>query len=333
MTATTRRLDSFDRETRVAVCAVSEGMRLARSLEGRAHASTKSDTSPVTVADFAIQAVVAQRLAGALPDVPLIAEEDAALFCGDRELATKTVHVVRQVIPNATLEQVAGWIGEGTTSGSRFWTLDPIDGTKGFIHNRQYVTALALIVDARVEMSVIGCPRLTLVALDEGRTVAELSTQGGLAIAVRGHGAWWSAAGDFTFQRLTVSTCRDVSQARVMQSFEGRHGDPERLAHVLRLLGTVAPPLLMDSQAKHVTVAAGSSDLLVRFPPSPEFHDAVWDQAAGSLLIEEAGGRVTDLTGRPLDFASGRRLSRNTGMLASNGVLHPATLEMIRRAS
>jgi 3'(2'), 5'-bisphosphate nucleotidase len=96
-------------------------------------------------------------------------------------------------------------------------------------------------------------------------------------------------------------------------------------------LGTLAPPLLMDSQAKHVAVAAGASDLLIRVPPDPEFHDAVWDQAPGSLLIEEAGGRITDLAGRPLDFKTGRRLRHNTGMLASNGLLHAAALEGIRR--
>ena len=89
----------------------------------------------------------------------------------------------------------------------------------------------------------------------------------------------------------------------------------------------------MDSQAKHVTVAAGASDLLIRFPPHPEFHDAVWDQAPGSLLVEEAGGHVTDLAGNPLDFTTGRRLLRNRGMLASNGVLHTAALEKIRRVS
>jgi len=89
----------------------------------------------------------------------------------------------------------------------------------------------------------------------------------------------------------------------------------------------------MDSQAKHVTVAAGASDLQIRFPPHPEFHDAVWDQAAGSLLIEEAGGQITDLAGSPLDFTTGRRLRRNTGMVASNGFLHSAALEGIRRVS
>jgi 3'(2'), 5'-bisphosphate nucleotidase len=151
-------------------------------------------------------------------------------------------------------------------------------------------------------------------------------------MAVRGHGTWWSAGGDEAFQQLAVSTCGDVSHARVVQSFEARHGDPERLADVLRALGTVAPPLLMDGQAKHVTVAAGSSDLLIRFPPDAQFHEAVWDQAAGSLLIEEAGGRVTDLRGEPLDFTNGRRLLRNMGMLASNGPIHRAVLEAVQRA-
>ena len=130
-----------------------------------------------------------------------------------------------------------------------------------------------------------------------------------MAIAVRGHGAWWSTADEDTCHRLAVSTRRDVSIARVVQSFEGQHGDPERFARVLRSLGNIQP-LLMDSQAKHVTVAAGVSDLLMRFPPDAGFHDAVWDQAAGSLLIEEAGGRVTDLAGQPLDFTGGRRLLR-----------------------
>ena len=162
-------------------------------------------------------------------------------------------------------------------------------------------------------------------------TIGEAAAHGGMAIAVRGHGAWWSAADEDTCHRLAVSTRRDVSIARVVQSFEGPHGDPERFARVLRSLGK-NQPLLMDSQAKHVTVAAGVSDLLMRFPPDAGFHDAVWDQAAGSLLIEEAGGCVTDLAGQPLDFTGGRRLLRNTGMLASNGLLHRAALEAVQRA-
>jgi 3'(2'), 5'-bisphosphate nucleotidase len=328
-----RQLDSFDRDTQFAVRTVRGSIRLARSLEGRARASIKSDASPVTVADLSIQAIVAARLAGAFPTDSLIAEEDARLLRTDPDLSRQVTEVVRQVITDATIGRVVAWIGDGGSGVcSRCWTLDPIDGTKGFLHGRQYVIALALIVDGGVQVSVIGCPRLSLRQGEGAVTIGESTSDGGIAIAVRGHGAWWSAAGEDTCHRLAVSTRRDGSIARVVQSFEGRHGDPQRFARVLRSIGNVRSPLLMDSQAKHVTVAAGASDLLMRFPPHAEFHDAVWDQAAGSLLIEEAGGRVTDLAGQPLDFTSGRHLFRNTGVLASNGLLHQAALEAVQRA-
>jgi 3'(2'), 5'-bisphosphate nucleotidase len=93
-------------------------------------------------------------------------------------------------------------------------------------------------------------------------------------------------------------------------------------------LGGRVPPVLMDSQAKHVMVAAGEADLLVRFPRDG-YREAIWDQAAGALLIEEAGGRMTDLAGQPLDFSAGRRLVRNVGLMASNGLLHEASLNAL----
>jgi 3'(2'), 5'-bisphosphate nucleotidase len=86
----------------------------------------------------------------------------------------------------------------------------------------------------------------------------------------------------------------------------------------------------MDSQAKHAVVASGAADVLLRFPAQHGFHDAIWDQAAGSILIEKAGGRVTDLAGHPLDFSTGRHLSRNEGLVATNGILHDAVVKAIR---
>jgi tRNA nucleotidyltransferase (CCA-adding enzyme) len=87
----------------------------------------------------------------------------------------------------------------------------------------------------------------------------------------------------------------------------------------------------MDSQAKHVVIASGGADVLLRFPSEKGGHDAIWDQAAGSLLIEEAGGRVTDLRGRTLDFSAGRHLLYNEGLIASNGLLHDAALAAVRQ--
>ena len=156
-------LDKFDRDVQVAVRIVLEAMQVARSLESRPHASTKPDRSPVTIADVAIQAIAAVRLDDACPGDRLIAEEDASSLGDDPDASRQIVETVGQIIPGATIALVAGWIREaGSRGNSRFWTLDPIDGTTGFIHGRQYVTALALVVDGRVEISVIGCPHLLL---------------------------------------------------------------------------------------------------------------------------------------------------------------------------
>ena len=65
-------------------------------------------------------------------------------------------------------------------------------------------------------------------------------------------------------------------------------------------------------------------------PQKPDYKEKIWDQAAGSLVVEEAGGWVTDLDGKPLDFTAGRSLSLNRGILASNGHLHAVALESLR---
>ena len=55
-----------------------------------------------------------------------------------------------------------------------------------------------------------------------------------------------------------------------------------------------------------------------------------WDDAAGALAITEAGGRVTDLDGRELDFGAGLTLAKSPGLVATNGFLHEALLEALR---
>jgi 3'(2'), 5'-bisphosphate nucleotidase len=116
----------------------------------------------------------------------------------------------------------------------------------------------------------------------------------------------------------------------VKHSFETPHNDVQALRHVVETLRVERPAWLMDSQAKHAVLASGAADVLLRVPAQHGFHDAIWDQAAGSILIEEAGGRVTDLAGRALDFSSGRHLSRNKGLVATNGLLHDAVLKAVR---
>ena len=78
-------------------------------------------------------------------------------------------------------------------------------------------------------------------------------------------------------------------------------------------------------------LATGQGDLLVRLLSSsqPDYRKKVWDQAAGSLVIQEAGGTITDLDGKPLDFTTGRTLANNRCLLASNGYPHAAALQAL----
>jgi 3'(2'), 5'-bisphosphate nucleotidase len=106
----------------------------------------------------------------------------------------------------------------------------------------------------------------------------------------------------------------------------------DQIGDFARALGIAAEPVRMDSQAKYSVLAAGKGDLLLRLlsPSMPDYREKIWDQAAGSLVVEEAGGRITDLNGRSLDFSTGRTLENNRGILASNNLLHDAALQALR---
>jgi 3'-phosphoadenosine 5'-phosphosulfate (PAPS) 3'-phosphatase len=132
---------------------------------------------------------------------------------------------------------------------------------------------------------------------------------------------------------LRVSSCREPGQAHVLRSFEGEHIDLRTFDEIMEILKVEKPPTLMVSQAKYGVIAAGQADLLIRCPAKRAFRDTIWDHAAGSIIVEEAGRRVTDLRGGDLDFTAGRVLSRNEGVIASNGHLHAAALYAVQQAA
>jgi 3'(2'), 5'-bisphosphate nucleotidase len=288
-------------------------------------ALSKSDKSPVTVADFASQAVVSAMLASQFPKDPLVAEEDSATLRKQDQIErlTAVTGFVRDELGEVSADDVCGLIDRGSSgSAQRFWTLDPIDGTKGFLRGDQYVTALALIVDGELVVGALGCPNLNT------RIQPDFNTGGCTVVAVKGEGAWALGQEMEAGTRLQVSSIKAVARARVLRSFESGHTDTAKIEALTDMMGVIADPVLMDSQAKYALLAAGQGDLLFRLlsPKRPDYKEKIWDQAAGALIVEEAGGRITDLYGKPLDFTSGRLLSNNTGVLASNGLMHDEAL-------
>lgn len=320
-------------ETRFAIDIVRQASQLVKRVQAEmvTKAFTKGDFSPVTVADFASQALVGRALAEKFPNQAFVAEESALELRrpNSSHILDQVTGFVSELVPQSTPEKVCDWIDHGTSDPTgEFWTLDPIDGTKGFLRGDQYAVALALIVNGKVEIGVLGCPNIT------GGYLSDPEGRGTLAVAVRGEGAWQTEIenSEKDFTPLQVSDVQAPEQARLLRSVESGHTNIGKMDYLARELAVEVDPVRMDSQAKYMLLAVGKGDLYLRFLSSkqPDYKERIWDQAAGSLIVEEAGGKVSDLHGRNLDFSAGRTLIHNRGLLASNGHLHQQALQALR---
>ncbi len=317
----------YEREREVARRAVVEAARLCRAVQAQITPAVleKKDRSPVTVADFGSQALVCRALHEAFADDPVIAEEDSTeLREGDNaELLARVAKRVAEIRPEADADTACQWIDHGGAKAfaNRFWTLDPIDGTKGFLRKEQYAISLCLIVDGELTVAVLGCPNLATSGSD---------APGALFTAVKGQGAFvQSMDGDGDRRPIRVSATADPAEARLCESVESGHTSHGHSQQIAERLGITAQSVRLDSQAKYAIVARGEADIYLRLPTRADYVEKIWDHAGGALCVAEAGGTVTDLTGKPLDFTQGWGLKENRGMIVTNGKLHPAVLEVV----
>jgi 3'(2'), 5'-bisphosphate nucleotidase len=117
-------------------------------------------------------------------------------------------------------------------------------------------------------------------------------------------------------------------------SYESSHHDPRTLERIVSRLRLKLAPQKLDGQVKYGIVASGDADFYLRIPNprTPLYRENIWDHAAGFLLVEEAGGMVTDISGKSLDFTCGTTLRQNSGIVASNGLIHGEVLDAVARA-
>lgn len=340
---------SIDALASAAAEAVDSAGRVTRTVQRRLAdiaAAAKDDRSPVTVADFAAQAVVTMVLRRRLPSMrhALIAEESAELLrtpAGEALLAA-TVAAVREVEPAAdaaaTLDAIAaGSSGDGQAST---WTLDPVDGTKGFLRNGQYAIALARLEDGLVTLAALGCPALPS---DPAGDVSTPDPIGSLFLAARGRGAFevFPARGLLGFPIANTASARRLAARpwspgepiAMCESVESGHSDQELSRRMMERFGPPGPPLRLDSQAKYAVVARGQAHAYLRLPTRKGYIERIWDHAAGSLLASEAGCRVGDVGGNPLDFGHGRGLERNRGVVCASPELFPRLVEAYSEAT
>jgi HAL2 family 3'(2'),5'-bisphosphate nucleotidase len=315
----------LQKEKEIGLRAVHTAMAMTAAIQKEmtgGDALTKSDRSPVTIADFAAQALVCNALGAHFPDLPIVGEEDSQAIRKpeNREIFNKIVHYLRQYDPALDEKLICDIIdmGGGPPDGS-FWALDPIDGTKGFLRGEQFAIALALVQEGRVRLGILGCPNLPV------------GSGGTLFWAIQGKGSWKVPARGGIAEAIHASKRTETWQMKFVESYESSHSDKDTQLAISQRLLISSPPEQMDSQVKYGIVALGGADIYLRIPnpATPDYREKIWDHAAGSLIVEEAGGRVSDIEGKKLDFSRGKTLQDNRGILATNGSVHGRVLEII----
>lgn len=295
---------------------VEQSCRLSRKLQESfaGESFTKGDYSPVTLADLSVQALVGVALNREFPGDSVLGEETRGSFVGQEELLARVHQVVNEHFECTTDEILAAF--DGSRDSTNQWVLDPIDGTKGFLRGDQFAIALAFLESDQVLFGLLGCPRLGLSGSQAGSGV--------IAAAYRARGAWQVECEQADWHRLQVSCPRDIAETRLLRSYEAAHTNESEIEDLIGRLGISAFPVALDSQAKYVLLARGDAEAVVRLLSSdkPLYKEKIWDQAAGSVIVQEAGGVITDLKGLPLDFGCGRTLANNTGILATAGIDH-----------
>lgn len=206
--------------------------------------ATKSDQSPVTEADVAANRILVEGLNGLTPDIPIVSEEDP------ESLKIPELH-------------------------TRYWLIDPLDGTKEFIErNGEFTCDLALIDAHRTVYGFVSVPVLGLLYYGGQGLGAKRLTRDGF---------------------VTVTQCaKQPDLTRVVASKS--HLNPETEAFIAAI---EAPVELIQagSSLKFLRIAEGAADLYPRLAPTCE-----WDTAAAQAVLEGAGGSVTQLDGSPLVY-------------------------------
>jgi 3'(2'), 5'-bisphosphate nucleotidase len=286
--------------------------------------SEKAGREPVTIADYGSQAILGRAVSTAFPDDAIIAEESGEQFI---ELVSedqrKTVIALIESILGIDVRQadVVRWLDHGQgRDAERTWVIDPIDGTKGFLALRNYVIAAGIMVDKKPVGGVIGAPAYPT------------SDQGGILFHAQSGTAFMQPLAGGLAKRIKVSTNTDAEKVRALESVEKSHANHDRMERVRQAAGLGASSLTrIDSMEKYARIAAGDAELYLRLPRIDSVRPFMtWDHAAGTALVQAAGGLVTDIDGSPLDFSNGRTL-QNKGIIVSNGHIHDQIITAIQK--
>jgi len=291
---------------------------------------TKTDSSPVTIADFAAQTVINSTLSKYLQQpVSMISEEEGANLTDEKTLES-VISFIKGTLDISSHSQLKATVdfGKSSQKTEKFWTLDPIDGTKGFIRGQQYAISLAFVEKKEIQLGILGCPNLDP---DLSRNPENINNEGSLLFATRNHGTWSTDIDDpwSNLKPVTSSPELPLEELRLCESVESAHSKHSVTKRILDFHNMKQDSIKLDSQVKYAVVARGQGHIYLRIPTSDHYKEKIWDHAAGCIIAEEAGLIVSDIYGKKLDFNCGDELKRNSGIVCAPKKHHDTIIRSI----
>ncbi len=300
---------------------------------GMENIQTKDDFSPVTVADYGAQIIVSHWLNTHFKEEPLIAEESLKTLPEENRkgFVDKLISVLEPFLGKLSRSKIIEYLelNCSATKEKSYWVLDPLDGTKGFLRGNQYAISLGHVNRGAVDAGVLACPRLDLSLFPEKENTPQ---KGCLFIAEKKKGAWVKLYHPSAELRpIHVSECKDPKNAKLLRSYESKHTDLEKTEMFLSKMGILSS-IPVDSQVKYGLLACGEGEIILRFPPTdnPNYREKVWDHAGGAIILEEAGGKVTDIFGNAFQYNGEPLLNNSVGVFASNKYLHDIGIKVLQ---
>lgn len=338
----------YRKELEIAFDALQKAARLSQTVVSAQDKAgiEKDDFSPVTVADFAIQALLAATFKGAFPEDNFVGEEDASQIRANDVLLNRVWELL-ETIPRDGLtkvpeskEQLCELIdlcGAGVPERRRTWVFDPIDGTRTYMMGQVYAINIALLVDGEQMLSAVGCPNTSVNAKAPlNNPDIDPSDGGCIAFAVKGHGTHVRTMNgktdEVTLRRLPqlapVTSVKDLhfitSHDMADSVLPGMH---EKLT---ARMGIAFPGCdLLPWVLRWTALAMGLGNTTVQIYKSRQRLGKIWDHAGAMLLFQETGGLITDIDGKPLDWLAGRKFVRNFGFVAAPPSIHAQVLEQV----
>ena len=305
-------MSSFNKELSLAIKLVKKASKITEWFRKEKVLSfKKEDESPVTLADFASQTFIISKIKELFPEDQIIAEEDSGAFINlNVEDIIKKCYNSLNLVFEDNFKDTLNYRG---SISKRQWTIDPIDGTKGFQKHLAYAIGIGFMVQSEPTVCAISVPNYN----ERNLTIFSAEKNYGAKVSY----------GDQNFNLIKVSENKTIKNFRMCHSL---HYDKPWVMNFARSLG-ITSFVQMDSMAKFCKVADSTADLYIK--PLNINRSFTWDFLPGDLLVKEAGGIITDLNGNSIKYLNENCIITAPGLIASNGVLHKNILNTLKTSN